>query len=140
MSDKDNVIYFYTPENEGDFIGGIPQRDLTQADLDAMSPVELREVYAIDHPGHRLYTKAGKEGKAAPEMTRDDLNKEAKRLGIATPEQFKNKVELQSAIDAASPPPQVDVPVVTDTGEGLAVTGSEAVSPGETPNDEESTS
>jgi hypothetical protein len=57
MSDQDNVIYFYEPEQEGDFISGIPVRDLTQEDIDRLSPVELRELF-----GAKTYTKANKDG------------------------------------------------------------------------------
>lgn len=100
MSDKDNVIYFYEPETEGDFISGIPVRDLTQEDIDRLSPVELRELF-----GAKTYTKANKDG--------------------SKPKQAKTK-------DTKQEPQDIAVPVVEDTGHGLAVTGTEAVSPNET--------
>jgi hypothetical protein len=101
MSDKDNVIYFYEPENEGDFISGIPQRHLTQEDIDRLSPVELRELF-----GAKTYTKANKDG---------------------------SKPKRAKAKDTEPAPQDISVPVVEDTGHGLEVTGTEAVSPNEEP-------
>jgi hypothetical protein len=103
MSDKDNVIYLYEPENEGDFISGIPVRDLTQEDIDRLSPVELRELF-----GAKTYTKANKDG--------------------SKPKRAKAKAK-----DVPQEPKDISVPVVEDTGHGLEVTGSEAVSPNEEP-------
>lgn len=105
MSDKDNVIYFYEPEQEGDFISGIPVRDLTQEDMDRLSPVELRELF-----GAKTYTKANKDG--------------------SKPKQAKAK-------ETEAEPQDIAVPVVEDTGHGLAVTGTKAVSPNEEPTTEE---
>lgn len=102
MSDQDNVIYFYEPENDGDFISGIPVRDLTQEDIDRLSPVELRELF-----GAKTYTKANKDG--------------------------THPKKAAKAKDAPQEPQDIAVPVVEDTGHGLEVTGSEAVSPNEEP-------
>jgi hypothetical protein len=135
MSDQDNVIYFYEPEQEGDFLSGVPRRDLTQADFDRLSPVELRELF-----GSKIYTKAGKnaEGTALKDLSRADLNKHASSVGIKNPESFKNKAELIAAIESTPKPPQaISVPVVEDTGHGLAVTGIDAVSPNEDQADTE---
>jgi hypothetical protein len=101
MSDQDNVIYFYEPENEGEGLTGVPRKDLTQADIDNMSPVELRELF-----GSTIYTKANKDG---------------------------SKPKRGKAKDTEPAPQDIAVPVVEDTGHGLEVTGSEAVSPNEEP-------
>jgi hypothetical protein len=101
MSDKDNVIYFYEPEQEDEGLTGVPRKDLTQADLDTLSPVELRELF-----GSTIYTKANKDG--------------------SKPKQAKAKETKQE-------PQDISVPVVEDTGHGVAVTGTEAVSPNEEP-------
>jgi hypothetical protein len=93
MSDKDNVIYFYEPETEGDFISGIPVRDLTQEDVDRLSPVELRELF-----GAKTYTKANKDG--------------------SKPKKAAKETEPE--------PQEVAVPVVEDTGHGIAVTETKA--------------
>jgi hypothetical protein len=59
MPKPDEVVYVYEPQ-EGLFITGMPQADLTQADVDRLGPAMIQEAVAT-----RLYRKASKEEKEA---------------------------------------------------------------------------
>jgi hypothetical protein len=66
MADQDEPIYKFTPQFEGAFLRHVPQRDLTQADVDHMTPDLVRDAFS-PHPlyGKPLYTAVeGKEAKA----------------------------------------------------------------------------
>jgi hypothetical protein len=64
MADTDAIVAKFTPQFEGAFLRGVPQRDLTQADLDRLDPLTRRDALA-PHPGFGtpLYTivEKGKE-------------------------------------------------------------------------------
>ena len=64
MSDKE-IVYRFTPHSPGAFLRNVPQRDLTQADVDRMTGDQRRDAFA-PHPlhGKPLYTAVAKEAKA----------------------------------------------------------------------------
>lgn len=140
MSDK--VIFTFNPKQDGEFISGIPARDLTEADLLNLSPIELRDIVGVAPGAHRYYEPvtdnkdlpahlhlAEPEVQTTREMTRKEMDAAAADLGIEHPESFKTKADLKAAIEAAqsaAAAQEVDVPIVEDTGDGLAVTGTDA--------------
>lgn len=58
MPKPDEVVYVYEPQ-EGMFLTGVPQADLTQADVDRLGPAMIQEAVAT-----RLYRKATKGERA----------------------------------------------------------------------------
>jgi len=62
--EKEPIVAKFTPHSDGAFIRGVPQRDLTQTDLDNLDTLNRRDALA-PHPlyGKPLYTivEAGKE-------------------------------------------------------------------------------
>jgi hypothetical protein len=50
------IVYKFTPINPGDFLRNVPQRDLTAADLAALSPIELHDATAPGPTGKAMYT------------------------------------------------------------------------------------
>lgn len=57
------IVYEFTPQFDGAFLRDVPQRDLTQRDVDRMDPVQRRNAFS-PHPlyGTPLYTAVGKDG------------------------------------------------------------------------------
>ena len=59
MSDQkqsEPIVYRFTPANPGDFLVGVPQRDLTAADVAALDPVRLHDATAPNGSGQTMYT------------------------------------------------------------------------------------
>jgi hypothetical protein len=59
MPKPDEVVYVYEPQ-EGLYLAGMPQADLTQADVDRLGPAMINEAVAT-----RLYRKSTKEERDA---------------------------------------------------------------------------
>lgn len=59
----DEIVYRFTPQFEGAHLRNVPQRDLTQRDVDRLTGEQRRDAFA-PHPlyGTPLYTEVGKEG------------------------------------------------------------------------------
>lgn len=57
MSDKEPIVARFTPHSDGAFLRNVPQKDLTQREIDAMQPIDKRDAFA-PHPlyGKPLYT------------------------------------------------------------------------------------
>lgn len=53
---KPAVVYKFTPANEGDFLQGIPQRDLTEADVANLAPLQLFHATVAGPSGKPMYT------------------------------------------------------------------------------------
>ena len=64
------IIYRFTPHSPGAFLRNVPQRDLTQADVDRMTGAQRRDAFA-PHPiyGKPLYTAVEKAAKAEQTKT-----------------------------------------------------------------------
>lgn len=81
MSDKDEIVARFTPHSDGAYLRGVPNRDLTQRDIDAMTPTTMRDAFA-PHPlyGTPLYTRvdASKE-QAAQERAVAAIEKAAEQ-------------------------------------------------------------
>ena len=60
MADEEEVVLSYTPVNDGDFIAGVPRRDLTERDLKRIEPVQLHAMTVPGASGKPLYTYAKK--------------------------------------------------------------------------------
>jgi hypothetical protein len=60
----DPVAFKFTPINPGDFISGVPQRDLTAEDVANLGPLELHAATAPGPTGKAMYTAVKKEGDA----------------------------------------------------------------------------
>lgn len=58
MAKPDDVLYTHTPR-DGEYVVGVPARDLTRADVDRMPGRRLQEALATG-----LYRKASKDEKA----------------------------------------------------------------------------
>lgn len=60
----DEVVYRFAPRFAGEFVRGVPARDLTQRDIDRLEPLAARDAFA-PHPlyGTPLYVKPGDDGK-----------------------------------------------------------------------------
>ena len=60
MADEDEIVLSYTPVNDGDYIAGVPRRDLTARDLQRIEPVQLHAMTVPGASGKPLYTYAKK--------------------------------------------------------------------------------
>lgn len=59
------VAFKFTPINPGDFLIGVPRRDLTAADVAALSPHQLHDATAPRPDGKAMYTAVSqKDGDA----------------------------------------------------------------------------
>ena len=69
MSDKQadqTVVYRFTPANEGEFLAGIPARDLTALDVANLTRDQLRDMLSPSPRGaHPMYTPSKAENEAA---------------------------------------------------------------------------
>jgi hypothetical protein len=106
------VIFTFNPKQDGEFISGIPARDLTEADLLNLSPIELRDIVGVAPGAHRYYE---------PTQDNKDLPKH-----LHLPKPPKGKAAKDEAEADAAAAQDVDVPIVEGTGDGLAVVGEEA--------------
>lgn len=68
---SDEIVYRFTPHSEGAFVRGVPQRDLTRADVDRMTGQQRADAFA-PHPVHGvpLYTEV--KAKAAASAVKKD--------------------------------------------------------------------
>ena len=69
MSDK--VVLKYTPAQPGDFLRAVPQRDLTEADMQYIEPSQLRNMTVPGPSGKAMYTPV-KAAKAASDAKGDE--------------------------------------------------------------------
>jgi len=58
---SDEIVARFTPHYEGAYLNEVPKRDLTQRDVDNLTPTNLRDAFA-PHPlyGKPLYTPVEK--------------------------------------------------------------------------------
>lgn len=58
---SEDIIYRFTPHQYGEFLKGVPKRDLTQRDVDRMTGQERADAFS-PHPlnGATLYTAVKK--------------------------------------------------------------------------------
>ena len=54
MSDK--IVLKFTPANKGDHLRAVPQRDLTEADMQNIGPDQLRNMTVPGPSGKAMYT------------------------------------------------------------------------------------
>lgn len=66
---QDEIVYRYTPPFEGAFLRGVPQRDLTQTDVDRMSGADRRDAFA-PHPLHGTPLYTAVDGKPKQQQDR----------------------------------------------------------------------
>jgi hypothetical protein len=113
MTDEKIALYF-TPQNDGDHLIGLPARDMTEADV---AEYREREPFLLlsattPHPvtGRTLYTsaEAQEEEKSLHAMTRPELNAYAEKQGVENAESFPNKDTLIDAINAAKNPANLE--------------------------------
>lgn len=62
------IIYRFTPQFAGAFLRNVPQRDLTQADVDHMTPDLRRDAFS-PHPGYRTPLYTAVEGADVPDFS-----------------------------------------------------------------------
>jgi len=74
MAKPDDIAYVYEPQ-EGAFYIGVPQRDLTNADVDALGPI------VIEASRTGLYRKAKGDEKAAPKVGEPAPNEKTEVTG-----------------------------------------------------------
>lgn len=81
MTDKPEIVYRFTPQFDGAHLRGVPPRDLTQEDVDALEPRLQRDAFA-PHPlyGTPLYTAVDGPEKKAQDRAVADV-KAAKKDG-----------------------------------------------------------
>lgn len=88
MSEReDSAVYRFTPQFAGAHMTGIPQRDLTQKDVDRLGPAVLRRATA-PHPGYGtpLYTAVAGKPKQQQERQIAAIEKEAAKAEKAAAE------------------------------------------------------
>jgi len=87
---KDTVLYYW---GEGEYIAGVPARDLTQSDLDGLDPVQRRDAMNAEiirftaddtEKRYRLYNDHAKPGNVAKALVPKDIA--AERAAAAEPE------------------------------------------------------
>lgn len=66
---EDNVVYRFTPQFDGAHMTGVPQRDLTRADLARMDAATVRRITA-PHPGYGTPLYTAVEGKPKQQQER----------------------------------------------------------------------
>jgi hypothetical protein len=54
------IILKFTPANPGDFLQGVPQRDLTAEDVARLEPPQLRNLTAPGPSGKPIYSPPAK--------------------------------------------------------------------------------
>jgi hypothetical protein len=64
------IILKFTPANPGDFLQGVPQRDLTAEDVARLEPPQLRNLTAIGPSGKPIYSPPKAE-KPTPDVKGD---------------------------------------------------------------------
>ena len=62
MSDK--IVLKYTPANPGDHLAAVPQRDLTEADMENIGPHQLMNMTVPGPSGKPMYTPPSKKDAA----------------------------------------------------------------------------
>lgn len=53
----DTIVFTFTPASPDDFLQGVPRRDLTEADLLNLSPVQLYNATVAGPSGKPMYTE-----------------------------------------------------------------------------------
>lgn len=67
MSDQ-TIVYRFTPANPGEFLAGIPARDLTALDAANLTKDQLRDMLSPSpHGAHPMYTPSKSDNEAAEE-------------------------------------------------------------------------
>jgi len=68
------VVYTFTPAKPGDFLQGVPQRDLTEEDVANLDPLNLFNATVAGPSGTPMYTavKAPKDQKTAKDTKEGD--------------------------------------------------------------------
>ena len=61
---SDEIVLKYTPANKGDHLYAVPQRDLTEADMENISPNQRRNMVLPGPSGKPMYTPVEKKSKA----------------------------------------------------------------------------
>lgn len=82
--DTDEVVLTYTPANPGDYIAGVPARDLTERDVRRIEPGQLHAMTVPGAAGTAMYTYTKKRlarnqeraGKEATDTAATDAGKE----------------------------------------------------------------
>lgn len=67
--EPDEVLYHFKPVNDGDFMMGVPARDLVRSDLDDIWPSTLTDALTPGPSGKALYIKAGHKEADKPAVT-----------------------------------------------------------------------
>lgn len=56
-NNEEEIVFQFKPAQEGEYISGVPARDLTVADLNAIHPLSLRDALAPGPSGKPMYVK-----------------------------------------------------------------------------------
>src|SRR4030095_4722894 len=113
MSDKEpEAVYKFTPQFEGAFLRNVPQRDLTQADVDAMTPEQRRDAFAA-HPACATPLYTAVEGAKFEDYSRvndppkrpEEPAAEGEEAPESYPKWFQDKLERAHAEGALIPLP-----------------------------------
>lgn len=96
MPEKDPIVARFTPQFDGSHLKGVPQKDLTQREIDTLNPIDRRDAFA-PHPlyGKPLYTMVDEE--ETPRWFSAKLD-QAQADGIVIPMRLPH--ESQRAYDA----------------------------------------
>jgi hypothetical protein len=100
MSDNEKAIFTFHPKNEGDFIAGIPARDLSETDMLALSPTALREITALPEGAHRMYQPV-KGAKLRPEFVTSEIPLDQVLSVVNDAGQIVNAAQPNDVTDAA---------------------------------------
>ena len=110
MSDK--VVLKYTPANPGDHLRAVPQRDLTEADMQYIEPSQLRNMTVPGPSGKAMYTPV--EEKEEPPKTEKPKRESAKA-----------KKEREAAEKAAAEQAEADAKAAAANEQNAAQEGAE---------------
>lgn len=95
MSEKEpETVYEFTPQVEGAYLRNVPKRDLTQADVDQMTPEQRRDAFA-PHPeyGTPLYTAVS--GAKVEDYSK--VNDALEQAAESYPKWFQDKLDKANA-------------------------------------------
>lgn len=116
MTDKTEIVYRFTPQFEGAFLRNVPQRDLTQADVDRMTGEQRRDAFS-PHPGYGTPLYTAVEGGEQPKWYTDLFEKakaEGRVIPPRLPKETQKQYEERIAAETAAHDAPGDVPADED--------------------------
>ena len=83
QQDPDEVVLKFTPANDGDYLIGVPARDLTARDMRRIEPLMLHAMTVPGASGQPLYTYTGGKLARSQERAAKETVKAAEAAPVA---------------------------------------------------------